>query len=194
MSILASSTETVAGRACGKCSLCCKLMNVEEFNKPQGIWCRHCKPGRGGCTIHATRPAVCRDFHCGWLVGPNLGPEWWPLTSRMVLFFEQNTNRLAVHVDPDHPRAWQREPYYGQLKAWSREAAVAQHQIVVYIRRRAVVILPDQDVDIGDLEPGDHIRVDTHDLPEGRTWTARRIPAKDVPAEYQGRWIVNPGP
>jgi len=190
----AQTPTLVAGRSCGDCSLCCKLMRVDEFDKPQGVWCRHCAPGRGGCTIHGTRPAVCRDFYCGWLVGPNLGPEWQPLICRMILFFETNGNRLAVHVDPNHPQTWRQEPYYRQLKDWSREAVAAQQQIVVYIKRRAIVILPDKEVDVGELDPGDHIRVDTRELPQGgRTWIARRIPAKDVPPEHQGKWIAHAG-
>lgn len=193
MSSDAQTPKLVAGRSCGACSLCCKLMRVDEFDKPQGVWCRHCAPGRGGCAIHASRPAVCRDFHCGWLVGPNLGPEWQPLTCRMIIFFESNGNRLAVHVDPNHPQAWQREPYYRQLKGWSREAVDARQQVVVYIKRRAIVILPDKEVDVGELDPGDHIRVDTHEFLQGRTWTAVRIPVKDVPAELQGKWVTDTG-
>jgi len=194
MSAHPQSPTLVAGRGCGDCSLCCKLMRVEEFDKPQGVWCRHCAPGRGGCSIHATRPPVCRDFYCGWLVGPNLGPEWRPLTCKMILFFESNGNRLAVHVDPNHPQAWRQDPYYRQLKGWSHEAVAAQQQIVVYIKRRAIVILPDKEVDVGDLDPGDHIRVDTRDLPQGRTWTAMRIPVQQVPPEHRDRWVTNGQP
>ena len=183
----------VAGRSCGDCSLCCKLMQVDEFDKPQGVWCRHCAPGHGGCTIHATRPAICREFFCGWLVGANLGPEWRPLTSRMILFFEKNTDRLAVHVDPEHAGVWRREPYYRQLKGWSREATAIGRQIVVYIRRKAIVILPDTDVDLGDLQPGDHIRVGMQATPRGRVLNAIRIPVNEVAPEHAGKWIAPHG-
>jgi hypothetical protein len=112
----------------------------------------------------------------------------------MILFFESNGNRLAVHVDPNHPQAWRQDPYYRQLKGWSREAVAAQQQIVVYIKRRAIVILPDKEVDVGDLDPGDHIRVDTRDRPQGRTWTAMRIPVSEVPVEHRDKWVTNAGP
>ena len=63
----------VPGRSCGECSLCCKLLRIEAFNKPVGTWCSHCAPGRGGCTIYETRPTECRDFYCAWLTTPALG-------------------------------------------------------------------------------------------------------------------------
>jgi hypothetical protein len=166
-------------------------MRVDEFEKPQGVWCRHCAPGHGGCMIHATRPAVCRDFFCGWLVGPNLGPEWRPLVCKMILFFDTSGTRLAVHVDPQHPGTWRREPYYGELKRWSREAIAAQQQIVVFIKRRAIAVLPDRDVDFGDLDPGDHIRVGMQHTARGPVYSAVKVAEKDVAPEHVGKWITS---
>ena len=56
----------VPGRSCGTCTLCCKLLQVPEVEKPLGEWCRHCDKGVG-CTIYAERPQRCRDFFCGYL-------------------------------------------------------------------------------------------------------------------------------
>src|SRR5262249_4530121 len=47
-------------RECGKCSLCCKLLPIQELNKPIDTWCPHCRPGHGGCTIYSSRPSECR--------------------------------------------------------------------------------------------------------------------------------------
>ena len=44
-----SAMKVVPGRECGSCSLCCKVYNVPEIEKPAGKWCRHCTPGKG-CT------------------------------------------------------------------------------------------------------------------------------------------------
>ena len=74
-------TEIVKGRECGKCSLCCKVMRVEEIAKLPGVWCKECAPGKG-CKIYATRPGPCRDFHCSWLIQAELGPEWFPATAK----------------------------------------------------------------------------------------------------------------
>jgi hypothetical protein len=182
----------VPGRSCGECSLCCKVMQVDEFEKPQGVWCRHCAPGRGGCTIHADRPPVCREFFCGWLMWPRLGPEWRPLTSKMIVFFQPHGNRLAVHIGVEHADVWRREPYYRQLKMWAREAIENRQQVVIYIKRRVIVILPDRDVDFGDIDPRDHIAVGYRDTPQGRVWEATVIPVKDVPPEHADNWVTSP--
>ncbi|HKD29844.1 MAG TPA: hypothetical protein VKC66_28525 [Xanthobacteraceae bacterium] len=177
-------------RICGDCSLCCKLAQVDELDKPAGVWCRHCAPGRGGCTIYETRPNVCRNWACSWIVDSRLGPEWYPLTSKMVLYIENSGDRLGVLVEPGHPNAWRREPYYGQLKHWSREAVEARRQIIVFIKKRAIVILPDKDVDLGDMGPGEQIWVGAQDTPRGRTWNAAKIPA-DVPPEQVHAWLTS---
>ena len=61
-----------AGRKCGDCRLCCKLLAVgkdgrDDFKKPQGEWCTHCFDG--GCRIYATRPPDCEEYECTWFAG-----------------------------------------------------------------------------------------------------------------------------
>ena len=165
----------VPGRTCGDCSLCCKVMKVDEFDKPPGVWCRHCAPGRGGCTIHESRPSVCRNYYCGWLMSASLGPEWQPSVCKMLINFETDQLRVSVHVDPGHPTAWRREPYYSQFKQWSRQFE-GKKVIVVFVKRRANLVLPDKDMDLGELEPDDNIQIFSQMTPQGRTWGAKKIP------------------
>jgi hypothetical protein len=172
--------KIVPGRSCGDCSMCCKIMRVDELDKPQGVWCRHCAPGKGGCTIHETRPFVCRDYRCGWLISSDIGPEWQPSICKMVINFEKDMIRISVHVDPGHPAAWRREPYYSQFKQWSRRFTAQKKMLVVFVKRRAIVILPDSDVDLGELGPVDDIRVMSQMTPQGRTWSAVKTPAKEI--------------
>ena len=173
--------KIVPGRSCGDCSMCCKIMQVDEFDKPQGVWCRHCAPGRGGCTIHESRPSVCRDYFCGWLMSSNLGAEWQPSICKMLINFEKDGLRISVHVDPAHPTAWRREPYYSQFKQWSRQFA-GQKIVVIFVKRRTTVVLPDKDADLGDLGPIDDIRIFSQMTPQGRAWNAVKTPAKKLPA------------
>ncbi len=69
---------------------------------------------------------------------------------------------MAVHIDPDRPDCWRREPYYSQLKKWARKSAEKRLQVVVYIRNRAIVILPDKDVDLGTVENDELIITQPH--------------------------------
>jgi hypothetical protein len=184
--------NSVPGRSCGQCSLCCKLAKVDELDKPEGVWCRHCAPGRGGCTIYETRPPVCRNYFCSWILDSRLGPEWYPLTSKMILSMENAGSRLCVRVEPSHADVWRREPYYSQLKQWSRVAVEARQQIIVYVKKRVIAILPDKDVDFGDVELGEQIWIGAQDTPAGRIWNAVKIPA-DVAPEQVSAWLMSRG-
>jgi Fe-S-cluster containining protein len=60
-----------AARACGPCTLCCTLLRVDELRKLGGVPCPALRraPDAPGCSIHPTRPAVCRAYACLWLSG-----------------------------------------------------------------------------------------------------------------------------
>jgi hypothetical protein len=143
-----NADPVVPGRACHGCTLCCKLMGVAELSKPRDVWCCHCAIGEG-CRIYDTRPKSCGDFHCGFLTLATLSEEWRPAKCKIVVAAEADGKRLAAYVDPARPDAWKAEPYYGQLKEWARLAARKRNQVVVCIGLKTVVILPDEDVDLG---------------------------------------------
>ena len=181
----------VPGRVCGSCSLCCKVLRIEELDKPAGRWCAHCTAGRDGCQIYDARPPSCRSFHCSWLVNPELGAEWHPTTARMVLYYDRPARRLAVHVDPEFPSVWRSEPYYPQLKAWTCAAidsarsppsdAWLMAPILVYIGNSAIVMLPNRDVEVGTFTPGSELVVIEKATPSGPDFDARITPPSDVP-------------
>lgn len=161
----------VPGRSCGECSLCCKLPRIEAFNKPAGLWCPHCAPGRGGCTIYDTRPDWCRNFLCAWLTSPALGPEWRP--DKCKMFVRDEGNLLAVHVDPNDPQAWRREPFFRQIKEFATRAAGTAQQVAIYIKNRVIVVLPNKEVDVGTMRPGDQLVVrELVGSRGGRDWVA----------------------
>ena len=51
-------------RACGDCTLCCKLPAIKDFKEGYS-WCKNCDIGKG-CKIYETRPKPCIDFDCMW--------------------------------------------------------------------------------------------------------------------------------
>jgi hypothetical protein len=174
----ASVAPIVSGRSCGECSLCCKLIRVDAFAKPPGAWCTHCVPGRFGCRIYDSRPGECRDFYCAWMVSPTLGDEWRPSKCKIVLRVESDGKLIAAHVDPSDPRAWRREPYFQTLKRLAMKGADVGQQVIVYIKNRVVVIFPNKEVDVGTMNPGDHLVVREIGGSSGRDWKAFIEPAR----------------
>jgi coenzyme F420-reducing hydrogenase beta subunit len=94
-----------APRQCGACTLCCKVMEVTDLQKPRGQWCRHAA-AKKGCAVHGTdaQPEACRTFRCLWLDG--LVRE--PLSPRRIHGFLTATTdgeNVVIHEDPGWPGA-----------------------------------------------------------------------------------------
>ena len=172
--------ETKPVRGCDGCTLCCKVMGVRALSKPRGSWCPHCKIS-AGCGIYETRPTECRTFLCGYLVKPGLSEAWKPSTSRMIISNELAQNRINVHVDLGRPDAWRKQPYYSDLKTWSRHITPDRGQLVVMLGDRQVVILPDHDVDLGIVAPEEIVVITETPGPNGgRAYEAYAV-RRDAP-------------
>src|SRR5215472_14028720 len=94
-------------RACGECSLCCKLFAVQEIDKPIGQWCPHCEIG-SGCQIYESRPLTCRAFECLWLMNPDIPDAM--RSERVKAFLSATTDgkNLVVHCDTRQPDAYKK--------------------------------------------------------------------------------------
>ncbi len=105
---------------CGSCSLCCRLVEIAELQKPPDRWCDHASrptPDSGGCQIYANRPEACRSFKCLWLNDENRRPELRPdrvhivFAPGFVSFSDGRTEEsISAHVDPGYPDAWKQQP------------------------------------------------------------------------------------
>jgi len=151
--VIAAKTA-VTGRACGSCSLCCKLLPIRELEKPENQWCVHCRPGNGGCGIYAERPASCRGFVCDWLVNPHLGDEWYPGRAKMFVHYNYDplgNMGLYVIVDPARPDSWRREPHFSHLKTWALNNLRARKmRLYVAVGRQTFLVLPDAAIETTD--------------------------------------------
>src|SRR5215831_5876594 len=101
------SLAKAAGRSCGDCALCCRLLDVPEAGKPRNDWCPHCN--HHGCKIYESRPQICRDYTCAWLVNKSYPDYWKPSECGMIVDFgeaEGALPALLIHVDPDTPDRW----------------------------------------------------------------------------------------
>jgi len=83
---------------CGSCTVCCHSLRVIEFDKPAGILCNHCLPGKG-CGIYETRYEICRSFLCGWRKVPQLGEAWRPDRSGVLMLFQDKDKLPEEHRD-----------------------------------------------------------------------------------------------
>jgi len=110
---------------CGECKVCCTVLPIDEISKPTGIVCQHyCD----GCTIHDTKPKVCKDFNCAYLeasdiISVNLRPD-----KCGVMFFKKNKNIFSGIINKD----------IGMT-------AVAKNQIASFNRQGYSVILLSKD-------------------------------------------------
>lgn len=150
----------VAGRECGPCSLCCKVLTIEFMNppKPGGRWCQHCRPGNG-CAIWQDRPKGCIDFHCDWRRNPLLGDDWRPDRAGFMINQAGEDLPFEVVVDPGRPDAWRKEPYYSRLKKAAAAALDANKIVLVVVGARRWVMLPDEDVPAPPDAVGREIRI-----------------------------------
>jgi hypothetical protein len=147
----------VSDRSCGSCSLCCKLLAIDELGKAAGDWCVHVVRGKG-CSVYESRPDSCRAFRCYWLDQAMLDEAWRPDRSGLILR-DVGSGVLLVEVEPSKPDAWRRPPFLDQLRRWSQMALANGGMVVVKLRGSATVLLPDADLPIGRVADSDDISV-----------------------------------
>ena len=180
-----TAQSTPRARECGECTLCCKLMGIDSLDKPAGVWCAHCRPARG-CGIYEGRPQECRNFICGYLLMPEVDERWKPSVCKFVISAQDNGMKLKVAVDPSRPDAWRKEPFYSYFKNWIRHSAVAGGELVVLIGKRAIVVLPDRDVDLGICGEDECVVIARSYTPLGLHFDALKL-HKDDPRAVAGK-------
>jgi len=142
------------GRECGDCTLCCKVMAIEELAKPASSWCSHCKPGHG-CLIYADRPAECQTFSCLWLVDDQLDPHWKPNKSKLVLTTSEDG--IEVRCDPGFPDAWRKEPFRSEIREWAVSGETLDITVVVITGQKLILVTPEREFDFGVVQPDERI-------------------------------------
>lgn len=78
--------QPILQNSCGTCAVCCHALgfNAQEgYSKKAGEWCKHCTGT--GCGIYETRYKLCQLYLCGWRKLPQLGEEWRPDRSGVLL-------------------------------------------------------------------------------------------------------------
>jgi uncharacterized protein len=120
------------------------MMAVPELYKPPWVGCSQCDEGVG-CKIYPDRPQSCRDFNCGWLMAPFMGPELRPDKCHVV-FYQSNDHTLVANCDPLRPDAWRAPTMINALHQMAR--VFADQIILVRVENRFWRILEDTVVPI----------------------------------------------
>jgi hypothetical protein len=73
------------GKSCGACTQCCVelVIDTPEFKKDAHVPCAHLTAQ--GCGIYQTRFKICRAFLCGWMLSSELGEDWRPDRSGVLM-------------------------------------------------------------------------------------------------------------
>lgn len=111
-------TEETIDRQCGECNLCCKLLVVEELEKPAHQWCPHVQLGVG-CKIYDTKPKVCSDFKCLWLLGL-VGEKQYPLKTKVVAHIGNSAFGETVYLYED-VRGYAKRFFSLHILGWQRQ-------------------------------------------------------------------------
>jgi hypothetical protein len=104
-----------------------------------------------------------------------------------MVIIEETPGHVAVYVDTGNPTAWQREPYYSQLKTWARVGVERGIQVVVYIKNRAICILPNKEVDLGTYHAGDALIVRTINTSHGTDFEATLVRSDGAAEQHRER-------
>lgn len=138
-------------RHCGSCTLCCRLVPVEELKKTAGERCAHQR--HTGCAIYQRRPQSCRLWSCQWRLGTDTEDQLRPDRSHcvidcmpdvMLLNYGDGTEKVPVQavqiwVDDRYPDA-HRAP---AIRAYmQRQAAKGIATMVRFDRERGIGIFP----------------------------------------------------
>lgn len=145
-------------KTCGPCTMCCKVMRVDELEKPGGVMCAHARPGRG-CGIYDTRPVSCRSFQCVWLMDAEMPHRFRPDQTKVVLDQDHEGRRLIARCDPANPLAWRRAPMFAALKGYAQDHWGTGKVVMAVAGRRAWLITPHEEIDLGEIDPAARIEV-----------------------------------
>jgi hypothetical protein len=137
-------------RHCGGCTLCCKLIPVEELKKPAGERCKHQR--HAGCAIYARRPLSCRFWNCRWLVNDDTADLRRPDRARYVIDImpdfvtithdgepNMDVEVVQIWVDPHEREAWRDPPLLAYME---RRASEGIATILRFSSYEALIVFP----------------------------------------------------
>lgn len=142
-------------KGCDGCGECCRLLDVQEIQKPKYVECsalRRDLHGNARCGVQEQKPSSCVAFFCLWLMSqmrPNPGealPDLLRPDKSHVIFYrngtEQDPRVVFLEVDPKFPNAWAEVIVQVEINRLKNRGAI----IVVQIGDDRVIIQKDQPI------------------------------------------------
>ncbi len=138
------------GRECGTCTLCCKVYALPELEKPPGVWCKHCAPGKG-CKIHDAPPDPCRLFNCLWMTDGKCRTNGGR-TGRNSCFrsFPRTASSTAKSIRV-RPAPGAGQPYYDGLRTMSTTLLDERRHVIMFVGDEATLVMPDEALPLGKM-------------------------------------------
>lgn len=130
--------QKAPGKSCGSCTMCCKSLEIDHFNKPMGVLCAHCLH-QAGCGIYESRPEVCRDYMCEWLMERDLAAPLRPDKIGTIFMEDPDNEDYQAVCDPSRPYAWRHPMVFKHLLAMAK----AGRTVIAKSGMRAWRIYPD---------------------------------------------------
>lgn len=144
--------------------------------KPYNQWCVSCSTHQR-CDRYDTRPALCRQFECHYLLS-DLGEQWRPNHCGLIVSFHANPNRISILVDPEQPLRWREMPYIAQIMRWSQGYAVT-----VMVATEAFAVYPDRIEALGEVAEDETIVTQEQMLASGAVrFASKRMKKAEVTA------------
>lgn len=135
-------------RECGSCYACCVHLGIKELKKYTGQTCKHLNGASGPtkrCSIYQTRPGVCSQFKCFWLIG--WGPDYLRPSECGILISAYNSDKLdkidvtVTIFDEDKAK-----PYVKDVIAELAMLPAVDEMRVIYTFRKKALLFRDGDI------------------------------------------------
>jgi uncharacterized protein len=109
----------IPGKACGACTFCCQVLEIEELKKKAGVLCAQCSIS--GCTIYPSRPEVCQDYYCDWKDDRGLSAQFRPDRIGTLLMEDPDSDEYHAVCDPEKPFSWRNPLIFRHLVSLAKE-------------------------------------------------------------------------
>ena len=130
--------QKAPGKSCGSCTMCCKSLEIDHFKKPMGVMCSHCV-NNNGCTIYDTRPDVCREFLCEWIMDRTMSQVLRPDKIGTIFMEDPDNDDYQAVCDPSKPYAWRHPLVFKHLVQMAKNG----HTVIAKSGLRAWRVYPD---------------------------------------------------